>query len=184
MEGGAEGGQHPHDAARRVHQEEPEDRPRRLLLHRRPHHPHLCAVRALIDKISHFDTVILHRYCHLKVTFHIDTGIFHIDCLISHIDTISCKSSSMSILSSSISILSSEGHIPYRKLCRHLFSGADSLVLWMGTLLGAASCRTSPASTRSSRRRTWKQGLTLVHYSAQPEPFSSLKLNNYSPKKC
>jgi len=28
------------------------------------------------------------------------------------------------------------------------------------------------------------QGLTLVQDSAQPEPFLSLKLNNYSPKKC
>jgi len=28
------------------------------------------------------------------------------------------------------------------------------------------------------------RGLTLVHYSAQPEPLLSLKLNNYSPKKC
>jgi len=27
-------------------------------------------------------------------------------------------------------------------------------------------------------------GLTIVHYSAQPEPSLSLKLNIYSPKKC
>ena len=27
-----------------------------------------------------------------------------------------------------------------------------------------------------------RQGLTLVHYSAQPEPFLSLELNNYAPK--
>jgi hypothetical protein len=32
-------------------------------------------------------------------------------------------------------------------------------------------------------RGTKRQGLTLVHYSAQPEPFLSLNLDNYSPRK-
>ena len=44
----------------------------------------------------------------------------------------------------------------------------------------------APARPRrvTVRGMTPGQGLTLVHYSAQPEPLLSLKHNNYSPKKC
>jgi hypothetical protein len=47
---------------------------------------------------------------------------------------------------------------------------------------GAALDRSPMDKSMSVGRRTSWHGLTLVLYSAQPEPFFPLKLNNYSPK--
>jgi hypothetical protein len=74
-------------------------------------------------------------------------------------------------------------------LCLHVHTSSTlpSRILRGRRLLTFGLCRTSPcarpSSSRSSdtpRRSTRGQGLTLVHFSAQPEPFLAL---NTSPKR-
>jgi len=58
--------------------------------------------------------------------------------------------------------------------------------LWASTSCTGHSAAAATASrhSRPSRSGDWstttRQGLTLVHFSAQPEPVLSLELNNYS----
>jgi hypothetical protein len=80
---------------------------------------------------------------------HIETVLFHIDTVSTHIDTVISHIDTDISRSSSISI---------RSMCRYT-EGAVSINI------------IAPASVLLRERR---QGLSLVHVSAQPEPFLSV----------
>ena len=69
----------------------------------------------------------------------------------------------------------------------------DALTVWSHTVsvtktaqveLGSGRVTAPAVVVGGQLEPSAEQGLTLVHYSAQPEPFLSLELDNYSTKKC